>query len=79
MERLLDLIKQLHLKNGVSSFDPIFTNDGTEHTFDKVTYKPTDSKYKEGTDYEVKYYNNVRGKVVAIYVNALGNYKKCRC
>ena len=62
-------------ENGVSSFDPIFTNDGTEHTFDKVTYKPTDSKYKEGTDYEVKYYNNVRGKVAAIYVNALGNYK----
>ena len=24
-------------ENGVSSFDPIFTNDGTEHTFDKVT------------------------------------------
>ena len=62
-------------ENGVSSFDPIFTNDGTEHTFDKVTYKPADSKYKEGTDYEVKYYNNVRGKVAAIYVNALGNYK----
>ena len=62
-------------ESGVSSFAPIFTNDGTEHTFDKVTYKPADSKYKEGTDYEVKYYNNVRGEVAAIYVNALGNYK----
>ena len=60
---------------GITSIDPIFTNDGTEHTFDKVTYKPADSKYKEGTDYEVKYYNNVRGEVAAIYVNALGNYK----
>ena len=57
-------------ESGVSSFAPIFTNDGTEHTFDKVTYKPADSKYKEGTDYEVKYYNNVRGEVAAIYVNA---------
>ena len=55
--------------------DVLFTNDGTEHTFDKVTYTPTNSKYKEGTDYEVKYYNNVRGEVAAIYVNALGNYK----
>ena len=62
-------------ENNVSSLAPIFTNDGTEHTFDKVTYKPADSKYKEGTDYEVKYYNNVRGEVAAIYVNALGNYK----
>ena len=59
----------------VANFNPIFTNDGTEHTFDKVTYTPADSKYKEGTDYEVKYYNNVRGEVAAIYVNALGNYK----
>ena len=59
----------------VANSNPIFTNDGTEHTFDKVTYTPADSKYKEGTDYEVKYYNNVRGEVAAIYVNALGNYK----
>ena len=55
--------------------DVLFTNDGTEHTFDKITYTPANSKYKEGTDYEVKYYNNVRGEVAAIYVNALGNYK----
>ena len=67
--------------SGITSSDPIFTNDGTEHTFDKVTYKPhTPSlsgvkEYKEGVDYEIKYYNNVRGEVAAIYVNALGNYK----
>ena len=67
--------------NTISSLTPIFTNDGTEHTFDKVTYKPhTPSlsgvkEYKEGVDYEIKYYNNVRGEVAAIYVNALGNYK----
>ena len=59
----------------VSTFAPIFTNDGTEHTFDKVTYTPANKKYKEGVDYEVKYYNNTRGEVAAIYVNALGNYK----
>ena len=59
----------------LTNLDVLFTNDGTEHTFDKVTYTPTNSKYKEGTDYEVKYYNNVRGEVAAIYVNALGNYK----
>ena len=59
----------------LTNLDVLFTNDGTEHTFDKVTYTPANSKYKEGTDYEVKYYNNVRGEVAAIYVNALGNYK----
>ena len=54
----------------------IFTNDGTAHTFDKVTYTPkAGTNYKEGTDYEIKYYNNTRGEVAAIYVNALGNYK----
>ena len=69
------------IASGITSSDPIFTNDGTEHTFDKVTYKPhTPSlsgvkEYKEGVDYEIKYYNNVRGEVAAIYVNALGNYK----
>ena len=67
--------------SGITSSDPIFTNDGTEHTFDKVTYKPQTpslsgvKEYKEGVDYEIKYYNNVRGEVAAIYVNALGNYK----
>ena len=61
--------------NTLTSLDVLFTNDGTEHTFDKVTYTPVNSKYKEGTDYEVKYYNNVRGEIAAIYVNALGNYK----
>ena len=67
--------------SGITSGDPIFTNDGTEHTFDKVTYKPQTpslsgvKEYKEGVDYEIKYYNNVRGEVAAIYVNALGNYK----
>ena len=60
----------------LASLDVLFTNDGTEHTFDKVTYVPKDgTNYKEGVDYEIKYYNNVRGKVAAIYVNALGNYK----
>ena len=60
----------------LTSLDVLFTNDGTEHTFDKVTYVPKDgTNYKEGVDYEIKYYNNVRGKVAAIYVNALGNYK----
>ena len=73
--KVVGLDKTTTSKNSVSSLTPIFTNDGTEHTFDKVTYKPADSKYKEGTDYEVKYYNNVRGEVAAIYVNALGNYK----
>ena len=56
--------------------DTLFTNDGTVHTFDKVTYTPKAStKYKEGVDYEIKYYNNTRGELAAIYVNALGNYK----
>ena len=56
--------------------DTLFTNDGTAHTFDKVTYTPaTGTKYKEGVDYEIKYYNNTRGELAAIYVNALGNYK----
>ena len=60
----------------LESLNVLFTNDGTEHTFDKVTYVPKDgTNYKEGVDYEIKYYNNVRGKVAAIYVNALGNYK----
>ena len=60
----------------LTNLDVLFTNDGTEHTFDKVTYVPKDgTNYKEGVDYEIKYYNNVRGKVAAIYVNALGNYK----
>ena len=54
----------------------LFTNDGTAHTFDKVTYTPkAGEKYKEGVDYEIKYYNNTRGPLAAIYVNALGNYK----
>ena len=54
----------------------LFTNDGTAHTFDKVTYTPAaGTKYKEGVDYEIKYYNNTRGELAAIYVNALGNYK----
>ena len=56
--------------------DTLFTNDGTVHTFDKVTYTPkAGTKYKEGVDYEIKYYNNTRGELAAIYVNALGNYK----
>ena len=54
--------------------ETLFANDGTAHTFDKVTYTPAaGTKYKEGVDYEIKYYNNTRGELAAIYVNALGN------
>ena len=63
-------------KDAAADKTALFENDGTAHEFDKVTYTPATGKdYKEGVDYEIKYYNNTRGPVAAIYVNAIGNYK----
>ena len=55
----------------VTTFD--YTGDA--YTFDKVEFKTTNSKLKEGVDYEIVYFNNTTGPDAAVYVNAIGNYK----
>ena len=77
-------------KNGVEIPDQYnaFTYDGTEHTFAKTIFDTTSTKYVdnsgkaftkklvEGTDYEIKYVDNVYGKenYGAVLVVAKGQY-----
>ena len=76
-------------KNGVEIDDQndVFTYDGTEHTFAKTVFDTADTKYSdnnktltkklvEGTDYEIKYVDNIYGKdnEGAVLVVAKGQY-----
>ena len=76
-------------KNGVEidDQDDVFTYDGTEHTFAKTVFDTADTKYSdndksltkklvEGTDYEIKYVDNIYGKdnEGAVLVVAKGQY-----
>ena len=77
-------------KNGVKVDDPEFDYDGTAHTFGKVVFSSTDTKHQndvgdwekyskkltEGTDYEIKYVDNVSGKdhYGAVLVVAKGKF-----
>ena len=77
-------------KNGVKVDDPEFDYDGTAHTFGKVVFSSTDTEHQndvgdwdeyskkltEGTDYEIKYVDNVSGKdhYGAVLVVAKGKF-----
>ena len=49
-------------KDGFAVAKPTFAYDGTSHTCAKTSLTYTDKDLKEGTDYEIKYVDNVYGQ-----------------
>lgn len=49
-------------KDGFAVANPTFAYDGTAHTYAKTSLTYTGKDLKEGTDYEIKYVDNVYGQ-----------------
>ena len=68
--------KELKATNGVVSWDTYhFYYNGAECKFADEAFLPTPVAAKEGTDYEIKYINNVDAGYAYVAVVAKGNYE----